>query len=179
MIHYTAQARIQRDEVNMETTTKNGQNVDMVFKRICEDIEWLHTESEKEMPDGKAARAQILFFALAGFLDEREIIDHLKAAALREQDHRSLVFSRADAVKRRTEPRANAGHPLRTGRFAGRDWPGRFCMDEELRTNGRLSWNRKTEPRPTEVVDLLNVTAHLRVRSCDGIAAHLRGRFFR
>lgn len=69
----------------MKTTSNNGQNADIVLKRICEDIEWLHTESEKELPDGKAPRARILFFALAGFLDEREIIDHLKAAALHMQ----------------------------------------------------------------------------------------------
>jgi len=52
----------------------------VVFKRICDDIEWLHTESEKEA-GAEASRTRTLFFALAGHLAERGIVDHLAAAA--------------------------------------------------------------------------------------------------
>jgi hypothetical protein len=56
-------------------------SADTTYKRICEDIEWLRAESVKEMADGSASKAHVLWYALAGFLEERDILDDLKTTA--------------------------------------------------------------------------------------------------
>jgi hypothetical protein len=47
-----------------------------LYKTIAEGLEFLHEQSETY----DAGEARVLFFALASFLDDRGIIDHLKAA---------------------------------------------------------------------------------------------------
>lgn len=54
---------------------------DAIYDRIIRDIEALQAASEMETPDGKASRARILWYALAGHLAETEVLDHLTAAA--------------------------------------------------------------------------------------------------
>jgi hypothetical protein len=48
-----------------------------LHKNVCEGIELLHQQSEV----GDGGRARILFYAMGAFLDERGIIDALKASA--------------------------------------------------------------------------------------------------
>ena len=48
-----------------------------LFTSVAERLESLHEQSET----GDGGQARVLFYALAAYLDERGIIDHLKAAA--------------------------------------------------------------------------------------------------
>ena len=65
-----------RDEFN-RLTLMNDTELDALHKKICEGIELLHEQGET----GDGGRARTLFYAWAAFLDQRGIIDHLKAAA--------------------------------------------------------------------------------------------------
>lgn len=56
-------------------------NNDVLHGRIVKDIEALATASEVQTPDGKASRARILWYALAAYLADEGILEHLNAAA--------------------------------------------------------------------------------------------------
>ena len=60
--------------------------LDTLFRSLAEGIEQLHALSEI----GDGGRARTLFYALAMYLDERHIIDNLKAAAIYAVDHHAL-----------------------------------------------------------------------------------------
>lgn len=56
---------------------KTDSEMDELYSTICQGIELLHTQSDI----GDGGRARTLFYALANFLEERGIIDHLRAGA--------------------------------------------------------------------------------------------------
>lgn len=61
-------------------------DLDDLHSALSHGLEFLHQQSEI----GDGGRARILFHALAGFLDERGIIDHLKSAANYMAEHASV-----------------------------------------------------------------------------------------
>ena len=60
----------------MKKLTKTDAELKDLYKTVCEGMELLHELSEE-----RGGRARILFYAMAGFLEERGIIDALKLAA--------------------------------------------------------------------------------------------------
>jgi hypothetical protein len=71
-------------ERDMQSKMTDAQ-LDMLFRSLAEGIEQLHDLSEI----GDGGRARTLFYALAVYLDERDIIDELKAAAMYAADHQA------------------------------------------------------------------------------------------
>lgn len=66
--------------------TPKKTKADRVYERIANDLVWLHNQSERETESGQAPRERILWFALAGYLEERGIVDRLKLAATYMQE---------------------------------------------------------------------------------------------
>ena len=57
-----------------------------LFTSVVKGLESLHKQSET----GDGGQARVLFYALAAFLDDRGIIDHLKAAAAYMAENETL-----------------------------------------------------------------------------------------
>ena len=72
-------------ERDMQSKMTDAQ-LDTLFKSLAQGIELLHDLSDV----GDVGRARILFYGLAMYLDERHIIDILKAAATYAVDHQAL-----------------------------------------------------------------------------------------
>jgi hypothetical protein len=70
----------ENDGLNTKMTDAQLNNL---YQLLAAGTASLHKQGEI----GDGGRARILFYALAGFLDERGIIDHLKAAAMYMAEH--------------------------------------------------------------------------------------------